>query len=83
MRTYWIKFPRDFGNEYAIGVATSAPSAEQYKAEGYARINRGRALGELSMTGNTVRQVYVGVSVDGNVPDYDRFQLARNIRVGR
>jgi hypothetical protein len=30
MRTYWIKFPRDFGNEYAIGVAT--PRRQRLKA---------------------------------------------------
>ena len=76
--TYWIKFPRNFSNEFCVGVATSPDSAEQYKAEGFSRINRA-ALRELCAQGDAATQVYVDASQDGHSV-YDRFNLARSLR---
>lgn len=84
MHTYWQRFPRDFANEYHIGIATTGADAAQYKAEGYSRINRDCALRELSYRGDGVPwPVYVTVTMDGvelDHPDDDRCLLARRLR---
>lgn len=81
MNTYWQRFPRDFANEYEIGVATTAASGEQYKDEGYTRIARDTALRDMSWRGNAATQAYVSVTIDGDLQQ-DRLMLARGLRHG-
>jgi hypothetical protein len=81
MNTYWTRHPRNFGNEYQIGVATTAEDAAQYKAEGYERINRESALHAMSNRGDAATQIYATVYFNGHHV-YDRFQTARDIRSG-
>lgn len=78
-RTYWLKFPRGFANEYTVGIATTEANAEQYKAEGFERISRDRALREMSDRGDPATQVYARVTIDGQEPDDNRFQIARSL----
>ncbi len=81
-RTYWYNSPRGFGNEYTVGIATTKAHAEQYGKDGYERINRDRALRELSYGGDNATRVYARVSVDGEGRRYDRREVARAIRTG-
>lgn len=86
MNTYWIRYPRDFANEYTIGVATTVESARLYQDDGYERIARKRALERMTNRGDSATKVYVGVTLDGrNVMDTryaGRHELAREIRAG-
>lgn len=81
-RTYWLRHPRKFANEYTIGVATTRDDAEQYTAEEYRRIDRDYALRLISRQAGNGEQLYVSVTVDGERA-YDRFEVARAIRTGR
>jgi hypothetical protein len=81
-RTYWLRFPRDFANEYAVGVASSKEDADQYSAEGYDRIDRDYALRLMSRHAANGEQLYASVTVDGEQA-YDRFEIARGIRTKR
>ncbi len=80
-RTYWLSFPRNFANEYDIGIATTKEHAEQYEAEGYERIDRDRALRMLSERPASHEQLYAGATLDGE-PVYSRHEIARAIRTG-
>ena len=80
-RTYWILHPRKFENEYTIGVATTKADAEQYRAEGFTRIDRSIALGKLSYRPPSHEQVYASVTVDGEAR-WDCYEVARAIRTG-
>jgi hypothetical protein len=86
-RTYWMRHPRDFANEFEIGIATTQVDAEQYEAEGFNRIDRDRALRELSYHPPSHQQLYRSVTIDGcdveASGDLDCYQIARNIRTGR
>jgi len=81
-RTYWFIRPRNFANEYSVGIASTREDAEQYEAEGYRQIDRDRALRLMSERGDTATQIYATVTIDGD-PVYDRFEIAREIRTGR
>jgi hypothetical protein len=81
-RTYWLKFPRNFANEYTVGIASTREDAEQYEAEGFRRIDRDRALRLMSDHGDNATQLYATTSLDGE-QCYDRFEVARAIRTGR
>jgi hypothetical protein len=76
-----MRYPRDFANEYEIGVATTAHDADQYNAEGWDRITREDALKYLSRRGDQMTSMYVSAFVDGQEVE-SRFMLARNIRRG-
>lgn len=78
-KTYWRISPRGFGNEYTIGVATSADMAASYEDRGYERITRDQALRWLVDRGDAATKIYAGVEVDGEGV-YDRFEVARAIR---
>lgn len=82
-RTYWYSSTRGFANEYAIGIATTRAGREHYEAAGFERIDRSRALRELTNRGDAATKIYCGVSVDGDEGGHDRFELARDIRAGR
>jgi hypothetical protein len=77
--TYWTRSPRNFGNEYEIGIATTATDAAQYRAEGFERINRETALHWMSDRGDAVTEIYCSVTING-YPQQDRFQTARTWR---
>jgi len=79
-RTYWYISDRGFANAYTVGIATTKEQADQYAATGFERINRDRALRELTNRGDDATQMYVGVSVDGDDMRFDRFEVARAIR---
>jgi hypothetical protein len=81
-RTYWLRHPRNFANEFTIGVATTREDAEQYAAEDYRRIDRDYALRLMSLRAGNGQQLFAGVSVDGDHM-YDRFEVARAVRTGR
>jgi hypothetical protein len=81
-RTYWIRFPRGFANEYDIGIANSQKHAAQYRAEGYKRIPRARALRELTWQGDAATKAYVGCFIDSSDKPWDRFATAQLIRAG-
>lgn len=79
--TYWFLRPRDFQNEYNVGVATSAADAEQYEAEGYERIDREAALRYMSRRVASHEQLFARIEVDGEQV-MDRFNVARALRRG-
>lgn len=81
-RTYWYASERGFANEYTVGIATTKAHADSYAAAGFDRIDRDRALRELTDRGDNATKVYAGVSVDGDSERYDRFEVARSIRAG-
>lgn len=64
-KTYWVRHPRGFQNEYDIGIATSAATAHGYRMAEYDRVPRATALRLLKAGGDSVTQMFVGVSVDG------------------
>jgi len=76
--TYWIKFPRNFANEFEIGVATNAQSRNQYSNEDFERIPRDRALREMRWRGDNATTAYVIVTRD-HQQVYDRFEFARSL----
>jgi hypothetical protein len=80
MQTYWKLHPRNFANEYIIGIATSAADAEQYQAEGFMRINRETALDHLSFRPESHQQLFRTVTIDGESAGDDCYLIARNIR---
>lgn len=80
-RTYWYNPQRGFANEYEIGIATTRESAKDYEARGYQRIDRNRALRELTNRGDAATKIYANVVVDG-AEGYDRFDVARALRSG-
>ena len=83
-RTYWYLSDRGFANEYSIGIATTKASSEHYQSLGYERIDRDRALRELNNRGDAATQIYCSVTTDGEYDSgWDRFDIARNIRLGR
>jgi hypothetical protein len=85
--TYWKLHPRDFANEFHIGIATTETDAEQYEAEGFKRVDRDYALRELSYRPASHQQCFITVTVDGHDPTMSgiltRQQVARNLRTGR
>jgi hypothetical protein len=89
VKTFWILHPRNFGNEFTIGIATTEADGEQYEAEGFDRITRDRAIRELSYRPASHEQLYRSVTVDGVVPlavqasEVDAPLIARNLRTGR
>lgn len=82
-KTYWFNCPRDFGNEYEIGIATSKATREWFKLMGYERISRERALRDMTWNGDQATQAYVSVRVD-DLPECepDRFEVARLVLAG-
>ena len=80
-RTYWLLYPRKFQNEYVIGIATTVADGDQYKAEGFNRIDRAIAIRKLSRRPDSAEQIYASATVDGE-QRYDRYELARAIRKG-
>jgi hypothetical protein len=81
-RTYWYISERGFANEYTVGIATNRVWSDYYANLGYDRIDRARALRELTNRGDNATEIYAGVTVNGN-GYYDRFEMARDIRAGR
>lgn len=79
--TYWFLNPRDFANEYNVGIATSEQHGEQYKAEGYERIDRDKALARMSRRVPSHEQLFAYVSLNGEQV-MDRYMLARALRTG-
>jgi len=80
-RTYWYLSPRGFANEYAIGIATNQTDASVYRAEGYQRIDRDRAVRELTNRGDEATEILCHVTLDGE-DVRDRFVIARRIAKG-
>ena len=80
-RTYWYNSPRGFANEYTVGVATTKQHAEQYKAQGWDRIDRDRALREMTYGGDAATQSYASVEIDGDA-HFNARDVARCIRTG-
>jgi hypothetical protein len=78
-RTYWKRNPRDFHNEYDIGMATTQAAADAYAARGYGRIIRKRALRNLIEPGDAATEYFQSGSVNGE-PHHDHKQLARELR---
>ena len=84
-RSYWLKYPRGFSNEYDIGVATTGQHAEDYRKQGYHRVTREHALRLMTRRGDAATQIHRGVTLDGDYvlidgwPD-DGKQLARQLR---
>lgn len=79
-RTYWIKFPRGFANEYDVGIATSAAHAAQYAADGYLQILREQAIRDMSAKGDNATKVYKSVTINGEQgPAYPE-DVARSLR---
>lgn len=78
-RTYWYLSARGFANEYTVGIATTKAAAADYQAAGYDRIDRTRALRELTDKGDNATKIYAGVSVDGD-DRYNRFDVAKSLR---
>ena len=82
-RSYWLLHPRNFANEYIVGVATTQENAEQYEAEDFERIDRDAALRLMSRRPGNGEQLYISVTVDGEDDwRYDRYEIARSIRTG-
>jgi hypothetical protein len=81
MNTYWTRHPRNFGNEYIVGIATTAEDAAQYEAEGFDRCNRESALHAMSYRGDEATKAFVDVTLNGK-PVWDRFEAARDLRKG-
>lgn len=79
-RTFWLCYPRDFANEYNIGIALKPEWADYYKANGYERVTKAKALRLLGNRGDAATQVYCAVSINGDqVPD-SRFEIAKDLR---
>ena len=79
MRTYWLWFPRDFANEYTVGVATGKDWATNYKAQEFERIPRERAIREMRYRGDEATTAYVMVEEDGKQV-IDRWDYARSLK---
>lgn len=74
--------PRNFENEYMVGIATTAADADQYQAEGFATIEKERALYLLSRRRKDGEsEIYASATLDGAAVE-DRFELARRVRRG-
>lgn len=80
-KTYWLRHPQDFANQFVVGIATSPAHGEQYAAEGFDRINRAEALRRLCYRGDRATAAYVSATLDGR-DVYDRFSVARQMRAG-
>jgi hypothetical protein len=95
-RTYWQRHPRDFANEYDVGIATTRDAANTYADRGYERIKRDQAIRAITYGGDAATQAFVSVSVDGigindangglieadNRSLWDRFEVAAALRGG-
>ena len=81
-RTYWYSSPRGFANEYDVGIATTAEKARHYANNGYERINRERALRELSNSGDAATKVYASVTINGSETNASRQDVAHSLRNG-
>jgi len=82
-RTFWYYSPRGFANEYEVGIANNEIYAKAYKDHGFERIDRERAIRELTYRGDEATQAYVTVTVNGDTQSkYARFELARIVRQG-
>lgn len=79
-RSYWYKSPSSLGNEYTVGIATTAIHAKWYANEGFERIDRERARRELCNTGDGI---CCTVMIDGDRAALTRFELARGMKTGR
>jgi hypothetical protein len=79
MNTYWLRHPRNFANEYDVGIATTQADAEQYEAEDFDRIDRDHALRRMCRRPGNGEQVFISVTRDG-IEVEDRFMTAREIR---
>lgn len=79
-RTFWICYPRDFANEYNIGVANSKEWGDYYAANGYERITKAKALSRMVNKGDAATQVYCSVSINGDRVMDSRFEIARDLR---
>lgn len=76
---FFLRHPRDFDNEYVIGIATTSADADQYRVEGYKEIERDDALAMMSRRENNSETLWVTVEMNGE-PVENRFMLAREIR---
>ena len=65
-KSYWLRHPRRFQNEYTIGIATTAADADQYEAEDYRRIDRDTALHMLSRRAGNGETLYAGATLNGD-----------------
>jgi hypothetical protein len=81
--TYWKRHPRNFGNEYEIGIASTKDDADQYEAESFSRIDRDYALRLLSCHAQNGQQLYRSVTVNGYEYDTPANEFARRIRKGQ
>lgn len=82
-RTYWYYSPRGFANEYTVGIARTHEAAVLYEMKGFERISREQALRDLTNRGDNATQVFARVTVDYREISMDRFELARDIKLGR
>ena len=69
--TYWKRHPRNFGNEYEVGIATTKTDAEQYEAEAFKRIDRDYALRLLCERPSAGQRLYRSVTIDGATSDQE------------
>ena len=81
IKTYWLRHPQDFANQFSVGIATTPAHGEQYAAEGYNRITRTEAMRRLCYRGDRATTAYVSATLDGR-DVYDRFGAARQMRAG-
>ncbi len=80
---YYYDCPRGFANEYTVCIATTRDAKLLYEAKGYEPITRKQALRDLTYRGDAATQTYVGVLIDAREPAASRFEIARDIRLGR
>jgi hypothetical protein len=80
---YYFDCPRGFSNEYTVCIATTRDARLLYEAKGYEPITRKQALRNLTYRGDAATQTYVDVLIDNRQPPASRFEIARDIRLGR
>ncbi len=80
-KTYWLWFPRDFNNEYSVGVASGKDWATMYKSQGFERIPREKAIRKMRYRGDAITEAFVVVELDGKQVD-DRWMYARELKGG-
>lgn len=73
-KTYWIYYPRDFANEYTVGIATTAEESAEYQDRGFERISRRRAEERINNRGDDATAVYSSIEVDNE--DYCGYEVS-------
>jgi hypothetical protein len=64
MNSYWVKYPRDFANEFTVGISTAAHSVANYKEGHFEKITRRHALRKLSRKPEGGDELHRSVTID-------------------